>query len=457
MRKTTRPRAPLPAAPPPADIAVVGLGYVGITVAAAFADRGVRVLGIEKRPEVVGLLRRGKCHIFEPGIDAVLKRTIGKRLHVTAEWPARLPEIVVVCVSTPANLETRTPDLRNITDTADELARRLPPDGLVIVRSTVPVGTSRKLVLERVRRAHPRAGLAFCPERTVQGAALAELRSLPQVVGAIDDDSGARAAALFRRLTRQVVAVANPETAELIKLINNCHTDLLYAFGNEVALLARTHGVDPLEVIRGANQDYTVRTRGVAVVRPRIAIPGYVGGGCLSKDPYLLLQSLGDRPPEKSLVFAVRELNESMPLRAAADVLRLLRGAGKDPSRSRVLVCGFAYKGKPETDDLRGTPATPFVQALRGRVGKLLGHDYKVAAADVAGFGVEPVRLAAGLARADAVVLLNDHPRYLRDLTPRRLAAARSPVVVYDSWRILRGTAVPALPQVRYAGLGHEG
>jgi len=440
-----------------ADIAVIGLGYVGVTVAAAFADAGVRVLGIEKRREVVETLRRGRCHIFEPGIDDVLRRTIGKRLEVTAEWPAILPRIVVVCVSTPADPATRTPDLRNIADTADEIARRLPDDGLVIVRSTVPVGTSRKLVLRRVRREKPRAGLAFCPERTVQGAALAELRSLPQVIGASDERSAARAARLFRKLTRDVVVVDKPETAELVKLVNNCHTDLLYAFGNEVALLARTHGVDPLEVIRGANRRYTVRTDGVAVVRPRIAVPGYVGGGCLSKDPYLLLQSLGGRPPGKSLVFAVRELNESMPARAAKEVLALLRAAGKKPAAARVLVCGFAYKGQPETDDLRGTPATPFVEALRGRVGRLLGHDYKVAARDVKGFGVQPVGLAEGLRRADAVVLLNDHPRYVRELTPRRLATAARRVVVYDSWRILRGTKIPGLPGVAYGGLGWVG
>ncbi|MBN1771148.1 MAG: nucleotide sugar dehydrogenase [Deltaproteobacteria bacterium] len=455
-RKTTRSRASLAAGPPQVDLAVVGLGRVGLTVAAAFAARGLRVLGIEKRPEVVALLRRAKSRVLEPGIDAVLRRTLGRRLHVTAEWPERLPEVVVVCVSTPANPETRTPDLRNITDTADELARRLPPDGLVIVRSAVPVGTSRKLVLERIRRVRPRAGLACCPERAARGSALRALRARPQLLGAIDDASAERAAALFRRLTRRIVRVPNPETAELVRLIDSCRTDLRYAFGNEVALLARTHGLDPLEVIRGANEGDGARPREVAAVQSRIAVPGYVGGR-LSKDPYLLLPSLGERPPEKSLVFAVRELNESMPLRAAADVLRLLRGAGKDPARSRVLVCGFACRGGPGADDLRGAPAGPFVQALHGRVGRLLGHDYDVAAAELAGCGVEPVRLVAGLERADAVVLLCDHPRYARDLTPRRLATTRAPVVVYDSWRVLRDTAIPALPQVRYAGLGHEG
>ncbi|NMC68638.1 MAG: nucleotide sugar dehydrogenase [Myxococcales bacterium] len=451
------PRSSPAAASSPADVAVVGLGRVGLAVAAAFADGGLRVLGIEKRPEVVRLLQRGARRAGERGLEAALRRTIGRRLEVTTEWPRRLPGIVLVCVSTPVNPETRTPDLRSITEVAEELVRRLPPDGLVIVRSAVPVGTSRKLVLERVRRARARAGLAFCPDRTARGATLRELRSLPQLVGAIDEASADRASALFRRLTRRIVRVSNPETAEMIRLIDTCRTDLSYAFGNEVALLARTHGLDPLEVIGGANEGTAGSSRGAAGALPPVAVPGYVAGGRFSRDPYLLLQSLGERPLEQSLVFSARALNESMPLRAAADVLRLLRGAGKDPARCRVLVCGLGRRGRRGPVVPADSPAAPFLHALHGCVGKILGHDYELSAEAVAAFGVEPVRLADGLARADAVVLLDDHPRYARDLTPRRLAATRAPVVVYDSWRLLRGTAVPALPQVRYAGLGHQG
>jgi len=450
-------RSPLAAASSSDDVAVVGLGRVGLAVAAAFADGGLRVLGIEKRPEVVRLLQRGARRAGERGLEAALRRTIGRRLEVTTEWPRRLPAIVLVCVSTPVNLETRTPDLRSITEVAEELVRRLPPDGLVIVRSAVPVGTSRKLVLERVRRARARAGLACCPDRTARGATLRELRALPQIVGAIDETSADRASALFRRLTRQIVHVPNPETAEMIRLVDSCRADLLYAFGNEVALLARTHGLDPLEVIRGANQGPPAPSRRTVAGPPPVAVPGYVAGGRFSRDPYLLLPSLGERPVEQSLVFAARALNESMPLRAAADVLRLLRGAGKDPARCRVLVCGLQRRGRRGPGGPADSPAAPFLHALQGCVGKILGHDYELPADAVAAFEVEPVRLADGLVRADAVVLLDDHPRYARDLTPRRFAATRAPVVVYDSWRMLRETAVPALPQVRYAGLGHEG
>jgi UDP-N-acetyl-D-mannosaminuronic acid dehydrogenase len=430
------------------------MGYVGITLAAALADAGVRVLGIERRPDVVDAVNSGRSPVYEPGLDEILSRAASATLMAVTTWPRTLPDTVVICVSTPADPSTGAPDLSNLASASGEIARGLPPGGLVIVRSTVPVGTSRSMVLETVRSANPSAGLAFCPERTVQGAALMELRSLPQVVGAIDEASAVRAEALFGRLTSAMVRLGSLEAAEMVKLVNNCHTDLLYAFGNEIALLASTHGIDPLEVIRGANEGYTEQRDGFAVVRPRIARPGFVGGGCLSKDPYLLLRSLGARPPSASLVACARSLNESMPSRAAAEVLELVAGAGMDPSASTLLVCGFAYKGIPETDDTRGTPAAPFIAAIGGRAGRILGHDYMVLPGQIASMGAEPVELtAATLDPVDAIALLNDHPRYAADL--ERLLPRGRRIAIYDSWRILAKTHLPLADGIVYGGMGH--
>jgi UDP-N-acetyl-D-mannosaminuronic acid dehydrogenase len=436
------------------DVAIVGMGYVGITLAAALADAGLRVLGIERRSEVVDAVNSGRSPVYEPGLDEILSRASGTTLRAVSAWPGTLPDIVVICVSTPADPSTGTPDLSNLASASGEIARRLPAGGLVIVRSTVPVGTSRSMVLETIRSADPSAGLAFCPERTVQGAALMELRSLPQVVGAVDEASAVRAEALFGRLTGTMVRLGSLEAAEMVKLVNNCHTDLLYAFGNEIALLASTHGIDPLDVVRGANEGYTEQREGFAVVRPRIARPGFVGGGCLSKDPYLLLRSLGSRPPSDSLVACARSLNESMPERAALEVLDLIAGSGMDPSASALLVCGFAYKGVPETDDTRGTPASPFIAAIEGRVRRILGHDYRVPHGHIASMGAEPVELTtATLASVDAIALLNDHPRYAADLESLLPPGRR--IVVYDSWRILMRTRLPAVEGVIYGGMGH--
>lgn len=438
------------------DVAIVGLGYVGITLAAALADAGLRVLGIERRREVVDSVNSGRSYIYEPGIDAILARCAGGSLHAATGWPDELPPVTIICVSTPADPSTGAPDLSNLKDAAAQISRRMPPDGLVVVRSTVPVGTSRTLVLATLRGRNPEASLAFCPERTVQGAALMELRNLPQVIGAVDDRSTDLAERFFSRLTDSIVRLSSPEAAEMVKLVNNCHTDLLYGFGNEVALLASTHGIDPLEVIRGANEGYTERAEGLAVVRPRIAKPGFVGGGCLSKDPYLLLESLGDRDPSLSLVRCARKLNESMPGTAAEDFMRMLGRITTDPGAATVLACGMAYKGIPETDDLRGTPAAPFISSIAGRVGRILGHDYRVSPECTAGLGAEPVALHDGIAAADAIVLLNDHPGYRRDIAGALSTPPGRKILVYDCWRILTDSGVPETENVLYAGLCHE-
>jgi UDP-N-acetyl-D-mannosaminuronic acid dehydrogenase len=210
----------------------------------------------------------------------------------------------------------------------------------------VPVGASRAVVLPPLLDAWGRARLVMAPERTIQGQALRELVELPQVVGGLDADSLARGVALFGELARQVVPVSSLEAAEMVKLSNNCHTDLIYSFGNEIALIAEGHGLDPLEVIRAANLDYP---------RPDLSKPGYVGGGCLSKDPYILINSSRARPP--FLVGRVRELNEHLPVHVAHTVLAMLREERGSAEGARLSVLGWAYKGWPPPTTCAAPPS----------------------------------------------------------------------------------------------------
>ena len=350
--------------------------------------------------------------------------------------------MVVLCVGTPVDPVTRQPDLGQLAAAAEAVAARAEADTLVVVRSTVPVGTCRSLVLPALRHASPQ--LAMCPERTIQGQALAELRNLPQSVGGVDERSAARAAALFGALGVRTVRVSSLEAAEMVKLICNAHTDTIYGFGNEVALMAEALGLDALELIRAANLDYP---------RPDLCRPGYVGGACLVKDPYLLISATAARGYTPPLVAAARRLNESLPERSARRVLDRLAALGVRPAEATVLVSGCAYKGVPETDDLRGAPVWPVLAVLRGAVGRLRGHDFVLPPAAVAALGVEPVELAAGFAGADAVLLLNNHPAYRRHDVAALAASLNRPAVLYDSWGVYRD-APPAVEGVEYLELG---
>jgi UDP-N-acetyl-D-mannosaminuronic acid dehydrogenase len=427
----------------PAAVGVVGLGYVGLTLAVTLAERGLTVHGADSAPAVREALRAGRPHVFEPGVAEALAAHAGRRLRVDAELPPGLPA-AVICVSTPVDPATRAPRLENLRAAARHVAERCAPGALVVVRSTVPVGATRGVVLPELlsRGAAPR--LAFAPERTIQGQALRELGELPQVVGALDAGSLDAAAALLGRITRRVVPVSSLEAAELVKLANNCHTDLLYAYGNEIALLAERWGLDPLEVIRAANLDYP---------RPDLARPGYVGGACLTKDPYILLaaaEAVGHAP---FLVGPARRLNERLPLHVAERLVGLVRESRGTAEGATLAVLGWAYKGWPPTDDMRGAPILDMLPVFRAAGLALRGHDFLVPAGVIEGLGARPLPLGACFEGADAVLLITDHPEYAKLDLPALLARMRRPAVLFDSWRLLDPEQARAAG-VRYAGIG---
>jgi UDP-N-acetyl-D-mannosaminuronic acid dehydrogenase len=427
-------------------VGVVGMGYVGLTMAVALARKGFTVHGVDASPAVLAALTEGRAHVFEPGVEDGLAAYRRDRLRVGASLPADGLDAVMICVSTPANPVTHVPELENLRAAARHVAERCGPATLVIVRSTVPVGASRHVVLPELTARWGAGGrLAFAPERTIQGQALRELEELPQVVGGVDAASRDAAGALFARITPRVVPVGSLEAAELVKLVNNCHTDLIYAYGNEVALMAERWGLDPLEVIRAANLDYP---------RPDLARPGYVGGGCLSKDPYILMSAARAAGYTPWLVGQARALNEHLPIRVAERMVALIREARGSAEGARLAVLGWAYKGWPPTDDMRGAPITVMLPIFRAAGLDLRGHDYLVAPGVIRGLGATPVGAEAAWEGADAVLVITNHPEYAKLDLPALLGAMRRPAVLYDSWRILDEEAARRAG-VRYAGIGY--
>lgn len=413
----------------PAEVAVVGLGYVGLTLAAALVDAGVSVLGVEANPAVADAITAGIPPFYEPGLVDVLTAAPPDRFRVSTTMPARLPSTVVVCVGTPVDPVGHEPALANFDATIEAVAQRVAPGTLVIVRSTAPIGTARTRVLPRLAAHVPEPLLAVCPERTIQGSALAELRQLPQVIGGLDDRSARRADELFARITPHRVAVSSPEAAEMVKLVNNAHTDVIYGFGNEVAVMAHAVGLDADEVIGAANVDYP---------RPDVRRPGFVGGSCLTKDPYLLMHSVAPAGVTPGLVTAARALNEAVPGHVVDLVTAALERDGRALADTKILVCGIAYKGRPVTDDVRGAASIPVAELLAGRVATLAGHDFLVPAERIAELGYRPTALEDGLIDADALVLLVDHPGYAELDVSTVVARMRPQPIVFDMWGLLR-------------------
>ena len=427
----------------PKTIGVVGMGYVGLTLTAALARKGHVVHGVDVQPNVLDSLARARPHIFEPGVAEVFAEQINKSIFVGEKLPAGTLDAAVLCVSTPIDEHTHRPNLSNLASAARQVADWCGPETLVVVRSTVPIGTSRRVVLPPLLHAWGHARLVMAPERTIQGQALRELVELPQVVGGLDEESLQAGVEVFEGLARTLVPMSSLEAAEMVKLANNCHTDLIYSYGNELALIAERHGLDPLEVIQAANVDYP---------RPDLAKPGYVGGGCLSKDPYIMISSAGETEP--FLIGRARALNEYLPEHVATTVVDMIRRQRGDTQGAVLAVLGWAYKGWPPTDDMRGTPIAAMMPVFSEAGLTILGHDPMVSDDVIRQYGGEPVSLDKAFSEADAVLLINDHPDY-RALELGSLLADRQPKVIFDSWRILDEHAANNAG-IRYAGIGYQ-
>lgn len=437
-------------------IVVVGLGYVGLTLGLELAREGFQVTGVDVDAARVAAIAAGDTPVHEQGLAELLREQLRANFAASTELPAG-GDVFVVAVGTPvapvpgAPDSMPTPQLGHLEAATDMVGARLKRGGLVVLRSTVPVGTTREVVLPRLERASGLAAgvdfhLAFAPERTAEGQALQELRTLPQVIGGINDDSVEATAALFRELTPTIVRVESLEAAETVKLLNNGFRDLVFAFANQMAQIGARFNLDLVDLIRAANRGYP---------RDQIPLPSPgVGGACLTKDPYILAAVAARAGIPQTLFQLGRSVNESMHEFVAEAVLQQLTAVGKDPARARVLLCGLAFKGNPETGDLRNSSALEIAALLRGRVGTLLGHDPVAPAAEIAAAGLEPVTLPAGAAGVDAVLLLNNHRSYGKVDIYQLVRSLAAPPIIYDGWHLWSPDDVlGACPSV-YMGLG---
>lgn len=411
-------------------VAVVGFGYIGSVIGAVLADRGCQVVGIDLNKGLVEAVNRGECPIPEPGINDLVARTVAAgRLSASTDMAAVAgADIIVVTVGTPLS-DSFDADLSHIRAACMGIAPHLSDGQVLMVKSTVPPGVTRRMA-EEVLLPAARIHVAFSPERLAEGAAIREFQTLPIVVGGMDPAATAAAAAFWRSvLDVEVIEVASPETAELVKLACNQWIDLNISLAHELAKLADAlpWPIDTLEVIRGANslkkgQHY------VNILTPSNGVGGY----CLTKDPWFI-DALGKANGlDLRLSAAGRMVNDSMPAYVADAVDLFLKGRGKAPAEARIAVLGYSFK--TNSGDCRFTPVDPLLDALRGAgYTDLRIADPMVSDEEAAHHGVVLTRdLDAVLDGADAVIINAAHDAF-RALTVAdfsRLLSAGA--LVYD-------------------------
>jgi UDP-N-acetyl-D-mannosaminuronic acid dehydrogenase len=426
-------------------VCVVGTGHIGLPLAAVLAEAGFAVTGYDTNDDFVTRVNTtGTAGFREEGLDELLSKHLHRTLTLTSSPPTG-QDVYIITVGTPLEPGTQRPSLDRIRMAVQRVAGGFGPDPLIILRSTVTIGTTRSVVLPELRRSAPRFGLAFCPERTIEGKAIPEMRSLPQVVGGLDDESAARAEALFRLITPKIVRVSSLETAEMIKLINNTYRDLTFAFANEIALIAERMGLSAAEMIRAANVDYP---------RSSVAQPGFVGGPCLEKDALILIDSLKKINFKPRVIEEARKINQALPDHVATRIIDELRGLRRSPARAKVLITGFAFKGRPATEDIRGSAAIPLMRRLQASRVEIWGHDFVTPEKVIADLGARTCTLEEGFENAAGVIIMNNHPAYRGADIPGLARRLRAPAFLFDSWGLFTIEEFRDVPGLRYAPLG---
>ncbi|MER7763279.1 nucleotide sugar dehydrogenase [Streptomyces sp. NPDC097619] len=391
-------------------VAVVGFGYVGSCVAGTLADRGLDVIGIDSDQRLVEELDRRECRFNEEGLARLLFAGLDAgRLRVTTDLAeAARADVVLITVGTPVRDDGSLADAQ-LRGAARDLAPHLRAGQLVVLKSTVPPGTTRDLLRPLLEAgglvAGEDFGLAFSPERLAEGTALRELRTFPIVTGGLTADCAESAAGLWREaLGVEVLPMDTLEAAEIVKLADNWWIDLNIALSNELAKLCGVYGADVLDVIAAANT-IPKGTGNVNILLPSVG----VGGSCLTKDPWMVWRTAREHGLRFQTAPAGRQVNAGMPGYTASLVLAELAAQGKDPAESVVAVLGLAFKN--DTGDLRATPVAGVVEALRAAGVTVRLHDPLVDAGAAAGlFGQLPEPSVEEAVRgADAVAVLALH------------------------------------------------
>ncbi len=423
-----------------ADLAVIGIGYVGLPLAVAFAEAGYCVTGVDLDVRKVDSIMRGESYIPDVPAETLRALRTARRLEATTDTSVlRAADVIFICVPTPFD-RMKAPDLTAVKAAAESICRQMRPGQLVVLQSTTFPGTTEEIVLPILERSGLKAGqdfyLAFSPERIDPGAVSSSgwnVKNTPKVLGGLTPRCAELAYALLTQLTPEVHLVSSPRAAEMSKLLENIFRSVNIALVNELALLSERMGIDIWEVIEAAK------------TKPFGFMPFYpgagVGGHCIPVDPYYLSWKAREFDFYTKFIELAAEVNQSMPFHAVNLVREALSHGGKSLSGARVLVLGVAFKR--DIDDARNSPAERVIELLLAHGAQVQYHDPYVPHYHVGDSVFHPRRVEFDsvpltpetVSGADVVVIVTGHRRVDYNLVTH---TAR---LVVDTTNVTRGLA----------------
>ncbi len=429
-----------------ANICVVGLGQVGLPTALTFAKQGYKVYGYDIDKSLTRSLSQKQSLFKEEGINELISMTVENGRFEPSDsldYCVDKSEIIIICVATPTT--NTLPNLSFLENASKSLGELDLQEKLVIIESSIPPGTFKDFVLPIIAQNSilgKNFWAAYVPERLSPGQALSEIQKTPRIIGDEDGQSAELARSLYQSIVNSEIISTSSKTAELSKLVENTYRDVNIAFANEISLICEKYGTDFVELFRICNSHPRVNLH--------MAGPG-VGGPCLPKDPYLLLNAIKGQKIESKIITESRKINDLMPLHISKLVTNALESQGKSLNDSTVLILGTAYKGN--VSDTRLSPSKPIIEDLQQKQCNVLVYEPLA----IETFGAEKINNLDRtiMENCDALVVMADHDEF-KDINTEIFQSMRQKPIVVDTKRIFNSKNIEKLGII-YISVGYVG
>jgi UDP-N-acetyl-D-mannosaminuronic acid dehydrogenase len=384
------------------NLAIIGMGRIGLPLALSFASAGVLVYGVENNQKVLNTLRAGRTHFFEPGMqDAFDKALDSSKITfvLEEEFDYQKCDIMIIAIGTPLK-ENFQPEMALIMRVISKISKNAHDHSLIILRSTLVPGTTSRQIIPEIKRNNETLHIAVCPERIVEGKAMSEIKFLPEIVGSDESTVGNAAKELFALLGPKEITITDTTTAEAAKIFTNVYRYVNFALANEFAMICENLNIDVREAISLANKSY---------LRSSIPYPGTAAGPCLRKDGLFLSSTSAI-----NLIRVAWLLNESLP----SYIVKSIEQRVGSLNGKTVGVLGKAYKA--DIDDSRDSPAIRLIEELTSKGAHVLSYDPFIGPSDA----IEKVL------RSEILILAVNHTEF-NTLSAEMIEGTS---LVYDVW-----------------------
>lgn len=428
-----------------AKICVVGLGQVGLPTALIYAKQGYKVYGYDINNSTINSLSQKKSPFEEEGIAELISEMIENNQFEPSNSLNECVErsdVIIVCVATP--IVDVTPNLSFLKNASISLSKLNLKGKLIIIESSIPPGTFKDFVIPIISKNISLGNdfwAAYVPERLSPSLALSEIQGTPRIIGQEDEKSGILAKFLYQNMVHSKIFVTNSKVAELSKLVENSYRDVNIAFANEISLICEKYQIDFAELFNVCNSHPRVNLH--------MAGPG-VGGPCLPKDPYLLLNPINGQKIESKIITESRKINDLMPLHVSKLVTNALESQGKSLKNSTILILGVAYKGN--ISDTRFSPSKEIIQNLQQKQCAVLVFDPLTDET----FGAEKIYNLdyEVIKKSDALIIATDHEEF-RKINPIIFQTMIKKPIIVDTKRIFSSKHIESLDMI-YISVGYS-